>query len=162
METNEIIKIKIDNKETPVFVVDKIYITDDSFKEKTTDIYLCYGNHSLFYYIINSENQGFDENHNPIVSEECIVGKTLINNITVDAYEKAISDWLEEQEITYRMILIKSKKFITFDQELAINNAITKIIATPGNVVHIKFDRNFASNELVKEFNLNFEKYNNN
>lgn len=155
MNKLDIFEMTLDNGVDTVVgvVVDTVSIEGDELDTKYT--HLCYCQNRLFYYIEHVEYRGVEpDTHEPMYETTYKRGRTVVDFVVLPDYDECLQGWIERQKMNHRMILLETTSGISIEQEVAICEAIGKIISPEEKHVHIAFDRHFADKELCDKYNL--------
>lgn len=154
MKKLDIFKLTLPNSvDTAIGIVIDV-ISKEVVEHTTFEKYLCYSQNRLFYY------------HHTITACNCVectydehwaIGETIVDYTILPDYDELLDNWLEEDKMNHRMILIESTLGLTIEQEVAICEAIGKIVTPKEKHLHVTFDRHFADKELCDKYHLQFD-----
>ena len=134
-------------------VVDTVRIDGDELNTKYT--HLCYCQNRLFYYIEEVVYCGVEPNtHEAMYETTYKRGNVVVDYVVLPDYDECLTSWIEQHNLNRRMILIESTLGLSAEQEVAICEAIGKIVSPEEKHLHVAFDRHFADKELVDKYNL--------
>ena len=157
MKKLDIFEMTLDNGVDVAYgvVIDTINTVENNFDKKYT--HLCYCQNRLFYYIEKLTYRGIEsDTHEPMYETTYERGNTVVDYVVLPAYDECLANWIEQHKLNHRMILIESTLGLTVDQEVAICEAIGKIVYPEEKHLHVSFDRHFADRELVEKYNLGY------
>lgn len=157
MKKLDIFELTLDNGGSAYgVIIDTVSIDGDELNTKYT--HLCYCQNRLFYYIEEVSYCGVDPNtHEAMYETTYKRGKTVVDYTILPDYDERLDNWVEEHKMNHRMVLIESTLGLTIEQEVAICEAIGKIVTPREKHLHVTFDRHFADKELCDKYHLQFD-----
>jgi len=137
---------------------------ESSYNDRVHYRHICYAQNRIFEYFVSYERVsvavGRNEYGDDIMDDQTVIidssfGETLVDYCVIPAADEALEKYTTEQDtLNHRMILLETTSGISIEQEVAICEAIGKIISPEEKHVHIAFDRHFADKELCDKYNL--------
>lgn len=137
---------------------------ESSYNDRVHCRHICYAQNRIFEYFVSYEKVsvaiGKDEYGDDIMDEQTVIidssfGETLVGYCVIPTADEALEKYTTKQDkFNYRMILLETTSGISIEQEVAICEAIGKIISPEEKHVHVTFDRHFADKELCDKYNL--------
>lgn len=155
MKKLDIFEMTLDNGVDTAYgvVIDTVRIDGDELDTKYT--HLCYCQNRLFYYIEEVAYCGVEpDTHEAMYETTYKRGNTVIDYVVLPDYDACLQNWIERQKMNHRMILLETTSGISIEQEVAICEAIGKILSPGEKHTHVMFDRHFADKELCDKYNL--------
>ena len=122
--------------------------------ETIYESYLCYAQNRLFYFSRFRHVRLMADGVKRVIEDDFTASEPIVEYVVMPKYDERLANWLEQQKMNHRMILIESTLGLSVEQEVAICEAIGKIVSPEENHLHVAFDRHFADKELVDKYNL--------
>lgn len=122
--------------------------------ETIYECYLCYAQNRLFYFSRFRHVRLMADGVERVIEDDFTASEPIVEYVVMPAYDECLTNWIERQKMNHRMILIESTIGLSVEQEVAICEAIEKIVSPEKKHLHVSFDRHFADKELVDKYNL--------
>lgn len=122
--------------------------------ETIYECYLCYAQNRLFYLSRFRHVKLTADGVERVIEDDFKPSEPIVEYVVMPAYDDCLANWLEQQRMNRRMILIESTLGLSVEQEVAICEAIGKVVSPEEKHLHVAFDRHFADKELVDKYNL--------
>ena len=164
MEKGTIFQFTAPNGVEVTAVVLNVTARIDDCSDRLFCHHICYGQNRIFDYfitynrvpvVVDRNEFGDDITEYQTIVEDSTFGEILVDYCVIPAADEALEKYTTEQDtLNHRMILLETTSGISIEQEVAICEAIGKIISPEEKHVHIAFDRHFADKELCDKYNL--------
>ena len=164
MEKGTIFQFTAPNGVEVTAVVLNVTARIDDCSDRLFCHHICYGQNRIFDYfitynrvpvVVDRNEFGDDITEYQTIVEDSTFGEILVDYCVIPAADEALEKYTNEQDtLNHRMILLETTSGISIEQEVAICEAIGKIISPEEKHVHIAFDRHFADKELCDKYNL--------
>lgn len=122
--------------------------------ETIYECYLCYAQNKLFYYSRFRHVRLMADGVERVIEDDFTASDPIVDYVVMPDYDECLAGWIERHNLNHRMVLIESTLGLSVEQEVAICEAIGKIVSPEENHLHVAFDRHFADKELVDKYNL--------
>ena len=118
------------------------------------ECYLCYAQNKMFYLSRLRHVRLMADGVERVIEDDFKHSEPIVEHVVLPDYDTCLTNWIERQKLNRRMILIESTLGLSVEQEVAICEAIGKIVSPEEKHLHVAFDRHFADKELVDKYNL--------